>query len=356
MASTKSASRPKYLSLQAGRAFAAVLVVFYHAGHFLADPERWNDPRFFHWFGGGAFGVQAFFVLSGMVIFLAHFDDIGRPQRLASYLWKRFRRIYPIYWVVLALTILEQSFNARTYEYRHDPLAILSAILLIKIHPEYIVGVAWTLHHEIMFYLVFASAILNRWLGIVLLSVWFSFSLFHLSDPTNSLSLVSPMHLLFGMGIVGAWLLLHGKVHRPALWLFLGSLLFWGNVVYQGVAASPLWLPVTAGFAALLAFLGAARLERLGRLRTPSWLAFLGDASYSIYLIHYMALSKISGLAFHLNTRFHWPIYVWFVLFCFLGTFFGCLLHFYIERPLLKWLGRPGGPLGREVTPALTTG
>jgi peptidoglycan/LPS O-acetylase OafA/YrhL len=355
MASTNS-SKTKYLSLQAGRAIASLLVVFLHAGHFLADPERWDDPRFFHWFGGGAFGVQAFFVLSGMVIFLAHFDDINRPQRLSSYLWKRFRRIYPIYWVVLALTILSQSFNARSYDYQHDPLAILSAILLVNLHPESIVSVSWTLYHEIMFYLVFASAILNRWLGIVLLSVWFSFSLFHIFDETNSRSLVSPMHLLFAMGIVGAWLLLRGKLPWPAIWLFLGSLLFWGDVVYQGATASPVWLPLTAGFGALLCFLGAARLEILGRLRTPGWLAFLGDASYSIYLIHFMVISKINGIAFHLNTRLHWPLFVWFVLFCLFGTFFGCLLHLYIERPLLKWLGRLGGPLARDVRPALTTG
>ncbi len=136
------------------------------------------------------------------------------------------------------------------------------------------------------------------------------------------------MHLLFAMGLVGAWLLLRGKLPWPSLWLLLGSLLFWGDVIYQGAAASPVWLPLTAGFGALLTFLGAARLEILGRLRPPSWLVFLGDASYSLYLIHFMALSKISGLAWHLNSRLHWPYSVWFAFSsASSATFFGCLLH-----------------------------
>ncbi len=122
------------------------------------------------------FGVQALFVLSGDGHLPGSFQrHRPSPAPVSSYLWKRFRRILShLLGSCSPSPSFTQPFGARTYAYQHDPLAILSAVLLVKIHPESIVSVSWTLYHEIMFYFVFAAAILNRWLGIVLLSVWFS--------------------------------------------------------------------------------------------------------------------------------------------------------------------------------------
>ena len=47
-------------------------------------------------------GVDFFFVLSGFIIYRVHRGDIGSPHRLSRYAWRRFVRIYPTYWIILA--------------------------------------------------------------------------------------------------------------------------------------------------------------------------------------------------------------------------------------------------------------
>lgn len=344
-----SASRPKYLSLQAGRAVAAIMVVIYHAGHFIADPLRWNRPAIFGYCTGGALGVEAFFVLSGIVILSAHWWDIGRPSTVFSYLWKRFRRIYPIYWFALVVTLLSQIHtNDPQYAYQRRPLAVLSAVLLVNIRPESIIAVAWTLHHELMFYLVFSATLVRRTLGSALLGLWFAMSLFHLSAPINSLSMFSPLHLLFAMGMLGAWLLKRGTVPLPWALLGFGSVGLVSIIVAMGLGYALPGTPLLAGFASLLCFIGASRLELQGGIRIAGWVAFLGDASYSIYLIHFGVLSKLSGLFFRWNTHASLPILFWMCLMAVCGVAAGCLMHIAVERPLLHWLSqrRPVGVPG----------
>jgi exopolysaccharide production protein ExoZ len=101
-------SRKQYASLQAGRGIAACFVALMHAaGYIDSDMRYWRHTGFAQAFQGGALGVEYFFVLSGAVILLAHRRDIGRPETIASYLWKRFRRVYPIYWIILTVVVLE---------------------------------------------------------------------------------------------------------------------------------------------------------------------------------------------------------------------------------------------------------
>jgi peptidoglycan/LPS O-acetylase OafA/YrhL len=46
------------------------------------------------------------------------------------------------------------------------------------------------------------------------------------------------------------------------------------------------WVRQVAGVAAVILVIGGIELEREGRLRIPQALQVLGDASYSIYLVH----------------------------------------------------------------------
>jgi peptidoglycan/LPS O-acetylase OafA/YrhL len=79
--------RRKYLSLQAGRAIAALLVVLHHVSSFIGtEPHLWIHPRIGRWLAGPSLGIAFFFVLSGTVILTAHWNDIGNPASLRSYL------------------------------------------------------------------------------------------------------------------------------------------------------------------------------------------------------------------------------------------------------------------------------
>src|SRR4051794_15071476 len=107
-------------SLQACRAMAAILVVLYHTSHgiFRLDKYFGHKP-FGHVFDFGFAGVDFFFVLSGFIMMHVHGRDIGQPRAFASYLWKRFSRIYPAYWIVFA-AILPVYFLVPSFGLGHE--------------------------------------------------------------------------------------------------------------------------------------------------------------------------------------------------------------------------------------------
>jgi exopolysaccharide production protein ExoZ len=82
------------------------------------------------------------------------------------------------------------------------------------------------------------------------------------------------------------------------------------------------------GVPALLVVGGALSLEPIFRSRA---LKFLGDASYSIYLVHVTALAW-AGLAL---APLHAPFALGYATSVALAVGAGCLCHVFVERPLL---------------------
>ena len=337
--------RPRYMSLQAGRGLAALLVVVQHASTFAGVvPGLWVHPSISRWLMGFKLGVAFFFVLSGIVILMSHWEDIGRPSSVPMYLWKRFRRIYPIYWVVLIPVVcLQLAFDKPQFAFRHDPWMILSSFLLIHVHSgvETNLVVAWTLFIEVLFYAMFASLLLNRRFGIAVLALWFAMSVVNIFHRPLLLPIFfSRLHLLFAMGMLVAWMLRNRKT--PAAGWFVGSgvVVLVGTFLYGGWRGSDSdWVYLCAGAGTACVLLGAAELERSGRLRTPRVLSELGDASYAIYLVHFPVIAAVARVCFLADRRIHLPIWLWMAVLIAVGTGVGWLLHVYVERRLLRWLG-----------------
>jgi exopolysaccharide production protein ExoZ len=153
----RSASHGKLSGVQSARGVAALLVVLYHATRGLSLPQYLGYIPFGNCFGFGHAGVDFFFVLSGFIIMHAHAADIGKPERINRYLWRRVARIYPIYWIV---TLIQASwaFFSEDSAIRLAPSHILNSLLLLPESIEPLVGVGWTLRSEMLFYIVFALA------------------------------------------------------------------------------------------------------------------------------------------------------------------------------------------------------
>ena len=85
--------------LDALRGFAAACVVIYHFTHRYNDmfQHSFHVP---HWLHYGNLGVQLFFIISGFVIFLT----LNRTQKATDFIVSRLSRLYPAYWVAIALT------------------------------------------------------------------------------------------------------------------------------------------------------------------------------------------------------------------------------------------------------------
>jgi exopolysaccharide production protein ExoZ len=339
------ASRKQYASLQAGRGIAACFVALMHAaGYIDSDTRYWQHTGFARAFQGGALGVEYFFVLSGAVILLAHRRDIGRPETIASYLWKRFRRVYPIYWIILTVVVLEYMLRPSVgAAYQRSPWVIISGYLLVHIHlMDANLPVAWTLFHEILFYLVFVACLFRRNLGIIVFSAWGLLSLaacFLRLPPYLHDYLFSPLHLLFLFGMLDTWLLLNRSVRHALSFALAGVAvltLTWVWVCFRTPLTTAQEL--LAGSGAALAVLGFAALEKQNRLNVPTPLQLLGDASYSIYLVHYPFLMALAPITYKVWTHARGPVIIPFLMMAVLAIGVGWLVHLWIERPLLRWM------------------
>jgi exopolysaccharide production protein ExoZ len=334
---------PKFESLQAGRGLAAIMVVLYHTEGIISLSKYWHGAtRYFHF---GAAGVGFFFVLSGIVILHAHYDDLGEPRKLIQYCWKRLRRIYPIYWVVLlAILPMYFVFPSLGSGFERAPSVIAESLLLIPIvRVETIIPVAWTLFHEVMFYLAFSLLIWRRTAGIAIMAIWMLASIWSVFfPPANEVlaSYISPLHLLFGLGMMIAVVVRRSAVSGLPFVLIgtCGFITFcYIDDMHRSIMPS---LALALGLCAGIAATGFMLFEKERTLRIPSFLIFLGEASYSIYLIHYTTLS-ISAKVVHRLWLLH-PVPIWIpgALLFVIAVASGIALHIFVETPLLGRIPR----------------
>lgn len=113
-------------SLDALRGFAALVVVIWHWQHFYAISGRWphvwhreSEPFFallrpFYLEGWAA--VDVFFALSGFVFFWLYAGRVAAGEvRASAFAWKRFSRLFPLHLAALVLVVgLQALFRART--------------------------------------------------------------------------------------------------------------------------------------------------------------------------------------------------------------------------------------------------
>ena len=132
-------------SLQIGRGLAALFVVLFHLNNSVWSIGKYFPDPFSQVLGFGNAGVQFFFVLSGFIIYLVHSDDIQVPTQFRRFVFKRFVRVYPTYWVVL-FTVVAALFMdpALGMPGEREVSRIVASALLIPYPQDPIVGVAWT--------------------------------------------------------------------------------------------------------------------------------------------------------------------------------------------------------------------
>jgi peptidoglycan/LPS O-acetylase OafA/YrhL len=330
---TELVSKRSLDTLQLGRGFAALAVLCHHTTRTLAQP-KYLDEKIFPIFNAGDSGVMYFFVLSGFVIFLAHANDFGDRDKTLHFAWRRFQRIYPTLWVALICVIplvLLMKADLSSYD-------LISSFLLLPIEREPIIDVVWTLRHEMIFYAIFALAIWNPRMGWIAGGVWLGLSFVQpVFFPVYPLAFVfHPAHVLFGLGILACWLFKRRYVAFPKTSLVLGILLFgstWIAVAFGYLLKNEIstWC---YGVGAMLMILGGVVLETTTNLRIPRVLIFLGEASYSIYLVHFPALSGFAKITTRLKA-IGVPDELLFVMVAMGGVAVGVAFYLLVEKPLL---------------------
>lgn len=340
---------PTLLLIQALRAVAVLLVVLYHAGTIIFPEAKYFAVRpLGHLPDMGHAGVDLFFVISGFVITFAHYRDVGVPGRAAQYLRKRLVRIYPPYFVAFSIML---AASVATHAPRVDasPINVIDNLLLLPLTWQHeILTVAWTLRFEMLFYILFLFCILNARLFvpmIIALAVLPIAGYCLAGFSAHSVVVLNPQLAQFALGVCLCRLFMRQTTTStavPTLVACCGTLLFaaaYARGVRLGVAAgwdltSVLLLGISSG----CVIYGLACLERTGRVTAPRWLVWLGGASYSIYLVHFPALSLFAKLWLHAGLRDALPPVPTLALFICLATGAGCLFHLAVERPLLARL------------------
>lgn len=344
----------KLYGVEAGRGIAALLVVLVHASFMLAGPKYFGRHPFAGLFEFGRAGVDFFFVLSGFIIYYVHYQDIGQPDTLLSYYWKRFIRIYPSYWIVTAIwgLILIYSPTADRSEQQWGTIVTTASLLPLPAAP--ILGVAWTLKHEMLFYTLFGLLIIDRRIGVVALTVWglciaWNVSLTCATGTPYFSGLAGDLffrvfnfEFFFGM-LVGHLVRSHRGWH-PAALLILGIVLFLltGLMESWGPELPNEWPPRHFGYAlgAALAIYGLACTERSAQLRVPSFLRVLGTASYSIYLVHAIVIMILQQLLLRTRHFIPFQLEVTFLFYVAVAVAAGVVFSSWIEQPLLRRMRR----------------
>jgi exopolysaccharide production protein ExoZ len=213
--------------------------------------------------------------------------------------------------------------------------SLLSSFLLLPADGPPALSVAWTLVHELMFYAVFTLFFLSwRWLAGGL-AVWLVVILVAntLYTPTGWLRYpLSLLNIEFMLRVGAAWF-----VRRQGL-RSNGTLIATLGVIAVGLA---LWLMAqnqinyfrllfAMGLAVMV--IGFALYEQSKLVRWPTLLLMLGNASYSIYLIHNPLLSITQRVAGRISLT--WPLaMLWGVV---LSVLAGLAYHRIVERPALQ--------------------
>lgn len=293
--------------IQALRGVAALLVVLFHGSRFLSPYGTGiGNTLFGH---GGTTGVHLFFILSGFI--MTYTTPATGPAVVRPYMIKRFTRIWPTYviwsltyWVVSALVTNRPLFNEPNVTKR-----LISTLTFIPspgtppLFTPPLLPVGWTLNFEIYFYLAFGLACLFKqyrwpaffgWMFTWLLIIPGVRGTLTFDDANNQklmtayfILMSNPLVWLFISGVV-IGLIFRSRFAVPSRVLAQAAVIvafaLFGLQYTNSLAGdAQVWLSLlTIGPAVLLLCLASKSLA----LQVPRALVYLGDISFSMYLVH----------------------------------------------------------------------
>jgi peptidoglycan/LPS O-acetylase OafA/YrhL len=309
------------------RGVAALSVVCGHAVN--ARPDLVGQGL-----GGGALtilasGVDIFFVISGFII-ASTASAQGDPL---NFVFRRAVRILPVYWLVLLAALASSSWIALSPGERP---ALDLGLVFAWTYPNWYIAPAWSIAFELHFYTAVAVILiiapkrlfelLFAGLAVVMSAVAFDVKFGIYSHP---------LVLEFGAGVGIACLQRAGALRFSRRNLALAAGLFaagWYWIFVLGSRDPQLARVATYGLGAALLLHAAVAAEMEGKSFSPI-LQWLGDISYSLYIVHYLVVCWIAGL----DGLWLVSIPATIVAIIALSVGLGWILHVGIETPLIRW-------------------
>lgn len=333
--------------IQFSRAFVPLLVMLYHVSVNMESYWDYNLLGMSTLSTSG--GVSYFFALSGFMLFYIYKDKLGKPGQIKLYLKNRFIRIYPLYWVLTSIALpifIFFPFLSLGNEINYD--SIVHSLLLIP-HPdgtEPILDIAWSLIYTIYFYIIFTAFFLQkRIIPKVIVAIWVLVTLGFMTNILWSEEKIPyfffyEFNFIFLAGILAAYLLNKVRINTKMAVIIsgiglIGFPLSWLNEFHEVVNISS---DLSTGLASAVLIFGLATFDLQKKISLPNFLNYLGNASLSIYLAHNLPLNAFSHIFYKLGVFEVIGGATTSIILLALITCVGCLVHSFIEKPLITYM------------------
>ena len=292
--STPSKESNRYGCIDGIRGYLAIFVFIHHfvITWFWKNDGNWSAPPIHYFDVFGSFGVSLFFMITGYLFVskLKKFET-GRIDWIALYK-SRFYRITPLYLFSIiiissvvfssAYSIGLNSFSSIFYDYMKWFLYVGASINGFEDTKRVIAGVDWSLRYEWLFYIslpLIFIAIRKGWTYLLAIQV---ISLVLFIYPLDAKVFFSQYFILFTVG--GSITYINTRFIKN----FIDS--FWGSViVLLMISATLFYAEPYSGLQLVLLtiifFAISSGNSLFGLLRKEASI-FLGEISYSIYLMH----------------------------------------------------------------------
>lgn len=279
MAVAPAEPKPRLQELDALRGIAALAVLLFHFS------VRFHElfPAAAHVPYGlmvGHYAILLFFAISGFVIFFS----LERIDRISDFAVKRFARLYPAYWVAIAVT-LGVEYLGNVPELLVPPATVAANVTMLHgfLFLPGVDGVYWTLATELAFYICMGAlwfsgrtdrieTIVAVWIGLHVIDARFA-----LLPSRVSMLLVLDAIPYFAIGIIAYRVWAGQRRWRDQMllvaWLMLAEML-----------VEAIDIAIVTG---LLVLLFAVVVAGRARILAHPALLWLGAISYSLYLMHH---------------------------------------------------------------------
>lgn len=254
--------------------------------------------------GGGQIGVMLFYSISSFLMFSLYYPHPQHRKIAPEFLQNRFARILPLYFLVVLM-----SYYFSLYLPAYNMLGMNNDNLLQHFYFHVGNSILWTIRPEVQFYLAFFVFLLSqRWLQhfvlvFSLLLTGISYLPLHFSPLATLEKLLFP-HPLYKYFIVGMLIyFVHeraGYFSMPRILDLVLSMLSLALfiviypqiylVLFGYILPRNGWESCIPPLVLSLLLLGSLRLSGLRVIFSSKVLVYLGDISFSIYLLHIFIL------------------------------------------------------------------
>jgi peptidoglycan/LPS O-acetylase OafA/YrhL len=221
-------------------------------------------------------------------------------NKFLTFLRRRFVRIFPVYWLIISLFLAAQLLFPSFYR-THFPVDIKNLLSTYLLFPGHIMvnGVSWTLSYELFFYIVFSLAYIIPdkkkafVIGAVfsLIIIFLPFLGYNYQNENIWLSLITnPMNIEFFLGVLCVVLVQHFPKKLSIPFIITGTVLFVAGSIITDfgyhLTANGFNRVILFGIPSFFIILGIVKYELTTAITIPKVFLNLGDASYSLYLLH----------------------------------------------------------------------